>query len=313
MSLTQFRAPRNWNRALLLLTATAVLSVVLALSFSRPGHSAVTVVSGTPAGSTPASGAFNLTLTAPSVVIADVLVAHIAVAEAGLTTFICPPADWFSIEKTADTQNKILHETFYLRTTAAATTPSYTWSIRETSCAGTPSTGKGASGNIIKLTGLIASGDPVAAKGETSGASSSSTATSPAVTVPAAVTHPRVIRFYAAFKNTSFSATNGASGTLLYTAGLNTTKERTIAAFDTGTSVAQVSATLASSGEWASQTVAFIPAPTLAFSSSVASGSTDTCLGPYAIQTRNEANAAINVTLAGGATVNLTTNNTGTV
>ncbi len=237
----EFQLP-NWFVATYTVTATGDAGGSASWSFAD------SIAVG--ASSTNSTNGQQITLSAPAVTVGDLLVVHIAITDSINTTFICPPAGWTTILKNTR-DDKILQETFWFRATAAAGATSYTFQFRTSSCDGSLITSgtKGASGGVVRFTGVITSGNPIDVVGGNN-SSSSGPFTAPAVTTT--VANAQVVRFFGVFKNTDITH---ASTPQIYHVKSSTTKERAAAAFNSGVQAAVGStgiftATLASVPKW---------------------------------------------------------------
>ncbi len=226
--------------------------------FSIDYLSAVTAHNGTPE----SPGSSSITISTPAVNTGDVLVAQITVAtDFSPSNAICAPDGWISLYKN-NFEWKIIQQIFYFVAATDQPETSYTWYFKRNNGAcgtdGNNLTGKGATGGIIRYSGV----DPVNPIDTVSGSvanGSSTIATAPSVTT--SEDGSRVIRFFSAFKDITFSTTNNR----IYTTGSsNNSSERTAAAYHTiqqfaGTTLS-FNASLSSSAEWVAATVALRPA-----------------------------------------------------
>jgi hypothetical protein len=207
---------------------------------------------------------FQLMLNAPATNPGDLLLAHVAVAkDIPSTEVICPPNGWVLVltnKHSSTGASKINQATYYHKAVAAEAAQTYTWTFRQSTCAGAlTTTPRGAAGGVIRYSGVDvnhADGPIENSAPAGTGSGSSTTATAPTVSATAGA---RVVRFFSAFKNTTF--TPGTHPPRLYSiASSNNSTERTAAAFDatlaSGTTTGTFAATLGSSAEWLAQTVA---------------------------------------------------------
>ena len=221
-------------------------------------QSAVTIHNGTPE----SPGSSSITITAPAVNTGDVLVAQITVAaDFSPSNAICTPPGWISLYKN-NFENIIIQQIFYFLAESDKPETSYTWYFKRNNGAcgtdGNNLTGKGATGGIIQYSGV----DPVNPIDTVAGSVATGSgviATAPSVTTTA--NDSRVIRFFSAFKDLTFTTTNDR----IYTTGSsNNSTERTAAAYHTTQQnagpTAAFNASLSSSAEWVSATVALRPA-----------------------------------------------------
>lgn len=223
---------------------------------------------GTPVPNFNGTGGLNpsrLMLSAPATNPGDLLIAQVTVAkDIASTEVICPPGPpgaWVSVLKTKWSNtgtSKINQEIFYHVATSAEVAQTYTWVFKQNNdCNGSNSPARGAAGGITHYTGVDVTPATDAIRGfGGAGTGSGSSTKAKAPSVSGVSTGDRIIRFFGAFKNTSFTPVTGR----LYTIGsANNSSERTAAAFDAdqgaGTSTGEFEATLASSAEWLAQTV----------------------------------------------------------
>jgi len=225
--------------------------------FATDFESVVTVHNGTPE----SPGSSSITITAPAVNTGDVLIAQITVAkDFSPSNVICTPPGWVSIFRN-HYEYKVIQQLFYFVADTDYPETSYTWDFKRNNGAcgtqGNNLIGKGATGGIIQYSGV----DPLNPIDSVAGrvASSSGTiAVAPSVTT--SENGSRVIRFFSAFKDNSFTTINNR----LYTTGSsNNSTERTAAAYHTTQQNAgptnSFNAFMSSSAEWVSATVALRP------------------------------------------------------
>jgi hypothetical protein len=225
--------------------------------FNIDFKSAVIAHNGTPG----SPGSSSITIIAPTVNKGDVLIAQIAVAkDFSPSNTICPPNGWISVFKN-DFDRKIIQQLFYYIADSDEPEKSYTWHFKSNPGAcnteGFPLTGKGATGGILLYAGV----DPVSpidAVAGTVSESSGTIATAPSVKTTG--NGSRLIHFFSAFKDLTFTTTNNR----VYTAGSsNNSTERTAAAYHTthqlAGSTASFNANLSNSAEWVSATIALRP------------------------------------------------------
>lgn len=245
----------------------AVLAILLTITLVKTARAAVTLQSTVAVNNaTPAS---QISITVPAVVVGDVLVAHIVVAkDLPTTNAICPPPGWTSVMRTNHQPNssvppitKFSQEIFYFVPSASAGSTPHIWRFRSNNnCTTGTLQNRGASGAIVRYSGADTS-DPIDAfadAGVTSG--SSTTATAPAVVTSLA--GARVLRFFSAFKSTTFN--NTSPPMRLYTVGsTNNSAERTAAGYHQTLPAGNTNdfpVTFGSSAEWLAATVALNPA-----------------------------------------------------
>jgi hypothetical protein len=247
----------DWFVATYTVTATGQLSGKVTTTFADSVAQGGIPVTASNSGSGPTGQ--ELTINAPAVSAGDVLIAQIAATDAVTSTLICAPAGWSS--STAgprdldikDAQNKIAQQVFYRVATASQGATSYKWEFRNNTCSGSL-VSKGASGGVIRYTGVDTT-TPIDVAAGTGASNSSTTATAPSVitTVP----NTRVIRYIGAFKSTTISPST--TPPRVYATGSAAGKERAIAAFDAAQGGAGATGTFAatfgSSAEWVAQTV----------------------------------------------------------
>jgi len=234
------------------LTSTELLSIEL--------NSVVTAHNGTPG----SPGSSSLTMTAPAVNMGDVLVAQITIAEdLRPRDVVCPPPGWTSLIRN-DFEHKIVQQIFYYVASSTQPAISYTWHFKTNASAcgssGAVLSGKGATGGLLHYTGVDPV-NPIDTFAGTVASGSGTTATAPSVTTT--MDNTEVIRFFGAFKDLTFTTTDSR----IYTLGSsNNSAERTAAAYHakqaTAGSTPEFNATLSSSAEWVSATVALRPRTT---------------------------------------------------
>jgi hypothetical protein len=222
-------------------------------------NSEVTVHNGTSV----SPGSSSLTINSPAVAVGGVLVAQITVADNFRSRdIICTPPGWVSLFRN-DFEGKVVQQIFYYIAESGQPAQSYTWHFKSNASAcgsnGAVLSGIGATGGLLYYTGVDPL-DPIDAVAGSVAQSSGTTATAPSVITTE--NGAEVIRFFSAFKDLTFTTTDSR----IYTLGSsNNSAERTAAAYHAQQSTAGItpafSATLSSSAEWVSATVALRPGP----------------------------------------------------
>jgi hypothetical protein len=223
-------------------------------------NSVVTVHNGT----SESPGSSSLTINSPAAAAGDLLVAQITVADNfGSRDVICTPPGWVSLFRN-DFEGKVVQQIFYYIAQSNQPARSYTWHFKTNASAcgsnGAVLSGIGATGGLLYYSGVDPL-DPIDAVAGSAAQSSGTTATAPSVITTE--NGAEVIRFFSAFKNLTFTTNESR----IYTLGSsNNSAERTAAAYHAKQLTAGItpsfSATLSSSAEWVSATVALRPGPT---------------------------------------------------
>jgi hypothetical protein len=250
---------------LFIIPVICVLILLPSIIFSQPEitstelstielSSVVTVHNGT----TASPGSSSLTMTAPVVDEGEVLIAQITVSgDFEERDVVCTPPGWVSLFRN-DYDEKIVQHVFYYVASSTQPAQSYTWHFKSNASAcgssGATLSGKGATGGLLHYTGVDPA-NPIDAFAGRVASGSGTTATAPSVTTTK--DNAEVIRFFSAFKDLTFTTTTSR----IYTLGSsNNSEERTAAAYrstqTTAGSTSQFSATLSSSAEWVTATIA---------------------------------------------------------
>ena len=209
----------------------------------------------------------ELTINVPAVAPGDLLIAQITVAkDLNATDVICTPAGWTSLVRTghsASGQSKFVQQIFYRVAPASQESFSYHWQFRSQSAScGTNSNrlSKGASGGVIRYTGVHPTNPIEAFAPGGVGSGSATTGAAPAVTTTTANT--MVVRFFGIFKNTNINPSTAAR--VYSVSSSNNSAERAAAAFDAPQAAAGSTGTFNAtfqSAEWLAHTVALRMAP----------------------------------------------------
>jgi PKD repeat protein len=225
-------------------------------------HLAVTVEgSSTSSNDSRGDASRQLTIRAPAVSAGDVLVAQVVIADAVANVVVCPPAGWTTILR-QNHRDKFLQQTFWFRADTAAGRTFHTWEFRTTNCRGSliSPNSKGASGGLIRFSGIVASGTPIDAA---AGTSTSSSGPFVAPSIATRTTGAQILRVFAVFEDTRITH---ASASRIYHVSSSRSQERTAAAFDGGKlaspgATGTFTAKMSRGAEMLSQTITLRSAP----------------------------------------------------